>query len=188
MFCGVKGRERARWAVFLDAMGASRYNPSMTEELRAKIAERRTRLADIQNELVILRAELRAYEDALTMVEARRQTTAGGSNRRVRTRRPSEDWAAVFSSLSLTHPHGFTIDDILAVAAGQDFATTRGNVRSQAAAYINRELLERLNEGTFRLTEAGTREFCAAATVNPPTNQSEGLEEQAAAPEEGAAA
>lgn len=143
----------------------ARYTGVMTDALRAKISQKRKRLTALDHERVVLEAELRAYEDALKLIapgEAGNIADSIGLSNRQRVPRPrrlSDEWSRALAQFVPNHREAFDIDAVLAAANVVGLNPTRGNVRSQMAAYVGRGLLERVNEGSFRLTDAGLSEF-----------------------------
>lgn len=72
-----------------------------------------------------------------------------------RAQRTSETWERLVAECAGTGERIFTIEEILSAAQRANFCPTRGNVRSQLASYVNRELLDRVRSGVFRVTDAG---------------------------------
>jgi hypothetical protein len=131
------------------------------ESLSVKIEERRRRLGAMAQERMILEAELRAYEDAMAIV-----STASPSaplppalpHVSPARRRMAANWTAALVPFA-EPPRDFSIDDVLQSAAAAGFNPTRGNVRSQMAAFIQRGKAERVSDGVFKLTQSGLVEI-----------------------------
>ncbi len=66
--------------------------------------------------------------------------------------------------LATTSVSIFTIDFIEAKAAGIGHRMSRGNIRSQMAAYVARGVIERVSVGEFRFTSAGKAEFSVTSS------------------------
>lgn len=145
----------------------------MIEALTAKIAERRARLMELAREQIVAEAELRAYEDACEMISGRQPSctetrplaSEGATARKAiigaarRVRKSSAVWESIVAECAPSLNAVFNIDDVLTSAARRNFTPTRGNVRSQMAAYIGRGLLERVAQGSFRITVDGLPVF-----------------------------
>jgi len=137
----------------------------MTGALDAKIAERRARLVELDREKVVAEAELRAYEDARSMISGTPLPSTGGMARKAvigvakRVRKSSATWERIVAECAPKPDVIFSIDDVLEAATRRSFSPTRGNVRSQMAAYVGRGLLARAGTGTFRTTSEGASVF-----------------------------
>jgi hypothetical protein len=164
---------------------ASRYMGVMIDPITDKIAAKRSelvdlerRLAEIERNAAILRAEIAAYEDAKRLVGAgvhanrnvrdRRRATApptgpGGSRRQ---RAISAPWRSVLQKMAAVGHRPLDLDEIGRLATESGLDVTRSNVRSQMAQYTKREIVERVRAGRFRLTSKGQQ--IIGLVVNPP--------------------
>jgi uncharacterized protein with von Willebrand factor type A (vWA) domain len=136
----------------------------------AKIDQRRARLLELERERLILQGELSAYEDALRYFppdnpqpvdnDAAPAPKAAQEERQVRRRRRiAEPWADALRQVCPTVNATFSIDAIMRAVMTHGITPTRGNVRSQMAAYIERGIVDRVSDGQFRLTDAGIAEL-----------------------------
>lgn len=147
---------------FVDSTVLVRYTDAMSDALKARIIERRRDLAALDERRTVLIVELRAYEDALRLIEGeseddRTPTESEPRESLVRSRSPK--WTELLKELAARHPNAFTLDDAEIAAKRIDFHPTRGNIRSQMAMFVNRGILTRLGLGAFRFTDAGARTF-----------------------------
>jgi hypothetical protein len=145
---------------------------SMRNQILAKIDHRRARLLELERERLMLQGELTAYEDALSYFPDNPQPVekspdpadraddmidrAAPIQRRKRLPNP---WMHALRRLSHQPVDSFGIDDVMREVASQGLEPTRGNVRSQMAAYIDRRLIDRIRDGEFRLTVTGRTEL-----------------------------
>lgn len=145
----------------------------MTSHLEQKISERRDAiqqhdrviarikqdLSEREQKRMIVAAELRAYEDALKHMPApsksRRSAKSknGGLQRKL-----SDTWTFILRKIGERHPLASTHDEIMAVAEAGGYPVKRENLRSQMSQYKNRNIVERLRPGEYRLTKLGAKE------------------------------
>ena len=137
----------------------------MFDALRAKVEDRRRRLAELERERSVVEIELRTYEDALAIVQAavpapvRAFTIHNPNPTEPRRRKVAANWTATLRSFATPPFPLFDIDEVLRAAADVGFETTRSNVRSQMHALVSRGRVERVSDGVFRLTSEGAREI-----------------------------
>lgn len=132
--------------------------PMIRDRLTQRIQERRDQLEELDRQRLVLTAEIRAYEDALEMVPTASSASSGANDAR-KPRRSSANWNAAMAALSAEPIRAFDIDEVLAVTKEHGFEPTRGNVRSQMAAYVARNWVEREGDGIFKVTGAGRNTF-----------------------------
>jgi hypothetical protein len=151
----------------------------MNDALDQKIASRRARLSELEREKMIVEAELRAYEDAASMLTGSKLMSTGSFARNTvlgaarRVRKTSAIWEIIVAECASSGGQVFEIDDVLTVASKHNFSPTRGNVRSQLASYVGRGLLDRAGVGAFRLTAIGQEIFRVAAPSQIPKANTE---------------
>ncbi len=141
---------------------------SLTRYFQSKVAERRARCAQLQRDLELVFAELRAYEDALRRVS----DGSEGASAAAPPTAPIEDqvsvfdgnpphaagegilsglsghWAAVINHMVATKPK-FTTDDVEAELKQRGYNIQRKSIRSKLATLVNVGKLVRLSEGVF---------------------------------------
>lgn len=141
----------------------------MSDALKAKIAEHRALLASLDEKRVVVAAELGAYEDALRLVSTPTTTARAVASfpplkmQATVTAVPSKSakWPLLLQELAKRHPETFDIDDIQKAAERVSLHPTRGNIRSQMAAFVNKKILQRLGHGMFKFTDEGAAQFRA---------------------------
>jgi hypothetical protein len=150
----------------------------MRDQILSKIEQRRARLLELERERLVLQGELSAYEDALRYFPSdnpqaveKPATPTKVTNSNVdrvpvvrRRRRQSSYWKEALRRLSTTPLSTFDIDAIMRGVADLGMTPTRGNVRSQMAAYIDRGLVSRVSDGEFKLTDEGLSQIHSLAS------------------------
>jgi hypothetical protein len=151
----------------LDGTRPCVYLSRMRTNILSRIAECRADKERLERELLVVNARLETYEDVLRLLpgvsaSSGASTPAGELiTAERRSRRMSAGWKAVLQAVKTSDRSVFTIDNVLDAGRPAGFAPTRGNVRSQMAAYIDRGIIERVGQGHFRLTPAGEAEIGA---------------------------
>jgi hypothetical protein len=134
----------------------------MSEYLTSKVAESRTRVADLRNQLIAAEAELRAYEDALahssaaTSIKHKINDHTAPSIERPATI-PSEmtpGWRKVLCRVS-ENGKSFDAADITEAASLEGVPAKMTNARSQIYQWQNKHLIQRVRKGKYRVTAAG---------------------------------
>lgn len=124
-----------------------------------RAAEAAHRIADVE------RAELRAWEEAFALVRSsidtvarapRRAATLNGSS----TLSPAPSgmkasWKAIMQALA--GEPTFDLDRIVEVSAKVGYPMQRATARSQMSNYAKSGLIDRVREGTFKVTAAGAK-------------------------------
>lgn len=139
----------------------------MSEYIRSQIEARRKKLADAERQILILRAELHAYEDALAHMlgepthvsePASRPKRAMPEDRSGQGRSLQATSSAIVIAAVRAYPGAITIDDAIdAVTASTGEAAKRHNVRSSCWTNANAGLIERISDGVFKATAEGAR-------------------------------
>ena len=77
-----------------------------------------------------------------------------------RQRMPSDDWKRIFGALCERYAHGFGYDDVLGVAAGLGISDLKKpSLRTKMMNLSNNGHAERVDDGRFRITDAGKKYF-----------------------------
>lgn len=148
----------------------------MSSLIARKIEERRSRIAEIEDRLAALRAEIadlerehglidaerRAYEDALAIVSGQKSKRAatGVEHGATRRRDLSNGWKLILSEMARRYPDAVSNDDMMAFADSHGISLRRDNLRSQMNLYKGKGLVEPEAQGVtgaYRITEAGAQ-------------------------------
>lgn len=131
------------------------------------------RLAALDEERERLLIELRAFEEALAIVEAEAPRVVvgalsdGGEPRR---RRSAVNWATVLGTFATPSRPTFGIDDVARAAEAAGYHPSRSAVRGQLATLVTRERATRIEDGVFQLTPLGLSEI-AGGQIGDGTDQ-----------------
>lgn len=142
-----------------------------TNALIAKVTERRRsiqemvrRRDDLTRQIEVRQVELRAYEDALALVNAeeepQRPQTESDEHKETSgyaAARMSDLWRAVFEAMRQRKPQTISIPDIKDIAASRNFETNDQSIRSSLHKFTARGWLDRVTIGNYTITEAGER-------------------------------
>jgi hypothetical protein len=143
----------------------------MGSALADKIAGKRSELVDLERQLAelerrieVLRAEIAAYEDAMSMIEAVDPMRRTGRVQRARVagpkreRRVSTAWLSILRDIGNEGDNPIDLAEIAKIAGKHGKADiTAANIRSQMALFAKRDVVERVHRGRYKLTEAGRR-------------------------------
>lgn len=120
-----------------------------------RLSAKRHERVRLRRSLEIVEAEIRAYEDAWRLVNAPVAETApedaNEGERRERALAPQ--WADMLRFIG--ERGKASLNDLMAYAADKEHGINRNTLRSQVSIYSERGWLDRVEVGTFRLTEAG---------------------------------
>jgi hypothetical protein len=147
------------------------------DEHRKSISELKMQIEDLTSERVKLEIALAAYEDALQLVQTKtpkkssRAAEGEAPGRAPRKMKP--EWAQVLGHFGKLHPRPFSTDEILDIARQVGLDLSRGAVRSQMALYADKRLIDRVENGSFRLTHLGFAEVGSSPPEEPWTNVSQ---------------
>jgi hypothetical protein len=134
-----------------------------TESLAEKVRSKRDELMEAERHVEVLKAELRAWEEAWGMVTGHpsggRQSTRPSSrvcpDRRDVRRGPTSDWKSVLIGMANKFPPPvvFGLDDLERVSIEVGVPKSKDVIKSQMANYSNSGMVERVERGRFRITE-----------------------------------
>lgn len=148
----------------------------MINALALKISERKAELAALDARRIILEAEIRAYEDAYSLISSGIHISSQGEGQTVSSvRLKAGQWTELLKAMALRHPAPFDLDELVSAAGKIDFHPSRGNIRSQMAALVNRGTLSRVGQGAFRFTDEGIKSVNANAVRDEAHRQTETL-------------
>jgi hypothetical protein len=122
----------------------------MSTYLKRRIAERQTQIADLQRQIELVSAELRAYEDALAhSAEGGSAAEALMSNRSARLPPPPPShWPGIIATLS-RRGENFTIDDVMGELGVLRKNSSRKSVRAKLTDLVKEKKIQRLSDGVF---------------------------------------
>ena len=134
----------------------------MKQYLESQIAERKAKIAEFERNILTAKAELSAFEDALTHLEEGSHVSADTNGDAEETpRKPtsssfqmSEHWLEILRRMDRLG-HSFGAVEISETAAAVGKVTTIPNVRAQMAYYKRRKVIRRTAKGRYMLTDAG---------------------------------
>jgi hypothetical protein len=156
----------------------------MRTNILSRIAECRADKERLERELLVVNARLETYEDVLRLLPGASASSGTSTptgeliTAERRSRRISSGWKAVLQAVNTSDRSVFTIDNVLDAGRPVGFAPTRGNVRSQMAAYIDRGIIERVGQGHYRLTPAGEVEIGAEGRDEEDDEQAQTVDER----------
>lgn len=149
----------------------------MRTYLEAQIFQRDRRIQEIETELLTLRAERRAFADALMhmdidmapVVSAPAPQAAPKKQPTATSFQLTDHWARILETASGAG-RSFDAADLVnaAKAIGHDLTTP--NVRSQIAYYHKRKVFRRVNKGRYVLTDVGKDTIKNAKGPDAPTS------------------
>jgi hypothetical protein len=136
----------------------------MTEALSQKLARKRMELSKAENQVELLKAEIRAYEDALQLVGGLHPPKLPGVRkpRERRKRTISPGWAKILKDLG-SQEYGY--DEILKAGAKVGHPIARNVARSQMKLYADAGYVDRISEGLFKTTDDGIKTMELALAV-----------------------
>lgn len=140
----------------------------MSNALVQRLNERRERRRALEREIIVLEAEIRAYEEALRLVsgEAGSGDDGGqeggsapeGTHDRAgpvprKPRNLSPHWARIIAVMAERRSSPTSIADIVGIAAANGLTLSKPTVRSQMSLYTARGITKRVGQGCFTVTE-----------------------------------
>lgn len=132
----------------------------MFEALRQKVRERHQRIKELEGQLAALRAEVRAYEDAVGLAEAElERIQAPAIPVEARKRRVSVDWVEVLKPFAAPPYRPFDVDEVASVANTLGIMPSRSAIRGQLASLVQKNRAIRVTEGVFKFTDLGASEI-----------------------------
>lgn len=153
---------------------------------QVKLDEKRKRVAELRHALAIAEGEARGWEDAIRLLtsvapiasaEQRSETVtiinpaairhAAGLGKSSGLRGLSEHWKRIFAGIASYHPEAATLDDILSIADRLGTPINRNTLRSQASIYAEKGILERVGQGSYRVTPSGAEQLGATLPKEP---------------------
>lgn len=155
----------------------------MRDYIKTQIAERRSREAGLEKELLTVRAERHAYEDMLRHLDANQEESSANilseqAKQVGPIRKPtatsfqmSGHWAKILRRL-VDSGKSFGAADIVHAADQIGAPMKTPNARSQIAYYKKKKVIRRVQPGKYVLTDAGKEmlekaEGSSAATPEP---------------------
>jgi len=152
------------------------------------LQQKRDKLLEYTQAAERVRIEIATLEEALSAIEqhspVRERNDVSRVVTRVRTRAKhkrryqlSEHWQHMLAFLATDSPNGFGYENIETAAKVSGAEINMVSVRTQIMNFVNKDLLERVRPGRFRVTEAGRIASGLTASKNetPPEVQSEGV-------------
>ena len=140
------------------------YSAVVMNEFLDHVSAKRLELQEARHRVDILEAELRAWETALRIISKqdpamtnRARLLSSEQNRSSETTRRgiNTNWRTILTVVVRHHQDIFDLDDIEAASEKAGHPTNRNTIRSQMANYVNAGLVERVDQGRFRLTPSG---------------------------------
>lgn len=134
----------------------------MSDYLRARIAQRRHRLAEISRQIETLfderqvaEAELRAYEDLLAhqLADGRPQLASiehASHDMMLDLGRLSPIWRKVLFNVAARYPEPASLEDVRSVVRHTDPSIADETIRSQLSSYTSRGLLKRIGPSMYQ--------------------------------------
>jgi hypothetical protein len=147
------------------------------------IADRRAQLEKKQHEVELLRAELRGLELARDAVGGKQhvrvkpggvEASAEVGGPRTRTRGLSETWRKVLAHMATRPQRTATISELSRYIRDQGMDIKDNTLRSQLSIYARQELMNRVAQGTYQLTEWGMQQLGIPKSDEPPSGQEGG--------------
>ena len=130
--------------------------------IKDNIASRTDRLAKLDQERVVLVAEIGAFNQ---MLDAFNGTTAMAAAKELRTSSSSftmsKEWVAVFTALD-KRGRSFDANDVERIGALTGVQLTIQSIRSQFAHYVKSGHLRKVSRGKYMITQKGREKFAAA--------------------------
>jgi hypothetical protein len=142
-----------------------------TQALLAKVTERRRAIADLvrrrdelARQIEVGQVELRAYEDALTLVEGAEEDTLS-NNAPVAVEEPSgyaaarmsDLWVLAFDEMRRRRPQTISIAEIKSVGGSHGLPITDVSIRKALGKFTGRGWLDRVAMGKYSITDTGVR-------------------------------
>lgn len=175
----------------------------MTDSLTSRIEERRRALAglirrrdDITRQIQTAEIELRAYEDAMSLVSDRKPVkedhsqpslpngsisapTASASGIEYAAARMSKQWRLIFTEMKNRRPIPITIAQMRALAEQHNITVNDQSMRSALHKFSERGWLDRIKMGQYTITDTGIRALDVKAGLGEiPSLLSEGKEQR----------
>lgn len=139
-------------------------------DAKAKLDRVERKIAEAEHDRALLRAQVEAYTVAAKAVDA--SLPGDGSGDRPDTapspkivpsapkvRPAKEEWNHVFAALYHEHANDFGYDEIAVAADKLDVPYKRASLRTKMMNYVNEGVLERVDNGRFRITDNGMNFF-----------------------------
>ena len=133
----------------------------MPKLLQDQLARKRDDVIKARRTVELMEAELRGFEAALQLIVADKPTADRLSFHQADRlaerdgRGISEQWRSIFAATAEFWPRPASLDEIMQIAERLDTPINRNTLRSQASVYSDRGLLERVGQGSYRLTREG---------------------------------
>ena len=140
--------------------------------LEQKIRELEDELRHLREEVARKEAALAAYRDILNHLPARRSLRR---KRTVSARSPrlSKTWRRIFLFIHAAYPNARSLSDIYEWTQEQaDIVMKLDSLRTQLAQHANREYVERVKPGVFRVSAENLRK----AGIEPPKRNEASLD------------
>lgn len=134
---------------------------------KAQLDRVERKINDAERERDVLRAQVAAYQEAVHAVEAanggdsipapiERHVPAG---RVPKVMASQEGWNKVFQFLHKRFANGFGYDQIVEAADNAGVPYKRASLRTKMMNYANNDLVERIDNGCFRIADKGLSFF-----------------------------
>lgn len=125
--------------------------------LDSMISAKRAEVTDAERVLERLRIELAQLEKAHAQVASLTPRRRNHRQKPKRGRSLSDGWARVLADIGGHGERGATTDQILAHCTAVGLKLARDTLRGQMSHYAKAGLVERIQDGVFRLTPAGAK-------------------------------
>lgn len=145
-----------------------RFPPAYDSELNA----RRQAVQDARQHVVMLEAELRGFEAAAAFL-MRQPTPDDGDDAPNGEARIKGTWRKILAAVAPYHPRATTLDQFEAIAENLGTPTNRNTLRSQMSLYTNQNIVERVKQGEYRLTQEGADMLGVALGMPSKSEQAE---------------
>lgn len=149
---------------------------TLLAEASARVERAERKIADAERERKDARIEVAAYEKAARAVGLQSEVPLPVENatqalepKRARTPKvasPQNAWARVFRLLHKQYADGFGYDEIASTADELGVAYKRPSLRTKMMNYVNANVMERVDNGKFKISDQGMAIFELDASPN----------------------
>jgi hypothetical protein len=126
---------------------------AITEKLEALIVNCLSRIDETKQMLIRLEGELLGYENARSSILESVKSRKRADETSVRSL--SESWRKILAFIGTKNENGASLDEISEFSTVNQLNVSRESVRSQLTNYINKEIVERIGTGQYKLTAGG---------------------------------
>lgn len=148
------------------------YIEQQIAEREEQLEQVEAQIAEAERRALVLRAEIRAYEDALNHQPIRRAASSGSRRKPARKRGLSQTWRELIAFIAIHAPAPVGLDDLYRASQAMGHDLRDDSVRSQMASCVKRGYVTRVAPGQFTATavqidESGVtqRDIAAAKRV-----------------------